>query len=85
MNKKSVPLFSIMNYDYNYVIERILYIGDNLYTVSKSLVKKIDINTMQVTARSINKKVIFPKQKDVMKKAIKKPPKKQINSKEIIT
>ena len=52
---------SIMNYDYNYVIERILYIGDNLYTVSKSLVKKIDINTMQVTARSRNKKVIFPK------------------------
>ena len=60
-SKKSVPLFSIMNYDYNYVIERILYIGDNLYTVSKSLVKKIDINTMQVTARSRNKKVIFPK------------------------
>ena len=55
-----------MNYDYTYVIERILYIGDNLYTVSKSLVKKIDINTMQVTARSRNKKVIFQKRIEVI-------------------
>lgn len=48
-----------MNYDYYYEIERILYIGDNLYTVSKSLVKKIDINTMQVTARNRDNKIIL--------------------------
>lgn len=34
-------------YDYNKQVNRIIYIGDNLYTLSNSLIKEIDIETMK--------------------------------------
>lgn len=38
------------NRDYNKEVERIIYIGNNLYTLSKGLVKATDMNTMQEKA-----------------------------------
>ena len=35
------------DYDYEKAVERIIYIKDNLYTLSKSLIKSTDMNTMQ--------------------------------------
>ena len=35
------------DYDYKREVERIIYIKDNLYTLSKSLIKSTDMNTMQ--------------------------------------
>lgn len=35
------------NYDYEKIIERILYIKNDLYTLSKGLIKATDMNTMQ--------------------------------------
>lgn len=47
-NKDSV---TSSNYNYNYQIQRILFIDDNLYTLSRSLIKQIDMNTMQKKAQ----------------------------------
>ena len=35
------------DYDYNKAVERIIYIKDNLYTMSRGLIKASDINTME--------------------------------------
>lgn len=38
------------NYEYTKQVERIIYINDSLYTLSESLIKSIDINTMEQQA-----------------------------------
>lgn len=35
------------NYDYEKAVERIIYINDNLYTLSKSIIKSTNMNTME--------------------------------------
>jgi len=35
------------NYDYEKAVERIIYIEDNLYTLSKGLIKSTNMNTME--------------------------------------
>ena len=46
------------DYDYEKAVERIIYIKDNLYTLSKSLIKSTDMNTMEEqSVLEINKKL----------------------------
>ena len=35
------------DYDYTKAVERIIYINDSLYTLSESLIKSTNVNTMQ--------------------------------------
>ena len=35
------------DYDYTKEVERIIYINDSLYTLSKSLIKSTNMNTME--------------------------------------
>jgi inhibitor of cysteine peptidase len=47
LNSEDLSKSGMYGYDYTYGVQRILYIGDTLYTLSQSKIKANDMNTLQ--------------------------------------